>query len=121
TGAVVTAKDTVTRTYTVTGTDTNGCSNTATRLVLAKVQPKFQFASGSICSGSGIPMTLLFYNSPNILYSWTPGAGLSGTIGIPTCSTQVTRTYTVTGNLNGCKAIQTVTITVDSVPQACIT
>jgi gliding motility-associated-like protein len=83
---------TVTATYTVTGTNSNGCSRTATRVITVNPLPVLTVNNGSICAGQVFTMTpsgatTYTYSSPGNTVS--PGVGIT--------------TYSVTGtNANGC-------------------
>lgn len=102
---------TATTTYTVTGTDVNGCTNTATTTitvnpsltVTAAVSP-----SSTVCSGTMVTLNGFGGSS----YSWTGGV----TDGVPFSATATT-TYTVTGSdVSGCTGTATITVTVDPTP-----
>jgi hypothetical protein len=98
-----------TQTYTVTGTDVNGCSNTAQVTVTVNPSPNVSGGNNqSICIGS--PVTLS--GSGAINYSWNNGV-VNGTTFTPLA----TQTYTVTGtNANGCSNTAQVTVTVNPLP-----
>ncbi|PLW95187.1 MAG: hypothetical protein C0592_00560, partial [Marinilabiliales bacterium] len=95
TGATVTASPTSTTTYTVTGTDANGCTNTA--FVLFEIFPLPVIDAGpdqAICLGD----TAQLQGSGAFIYDWTPGATLSDTtIANPLAFPTVTTTYYLTG------------------------
>jgi len=102
-------------TYTVTGTDANGCQNTAT--VTITVNPLPTVTSGtdtSICTGSSVVLQANGASS----YQWTPTNGLSNpNISNPIASPLTSTTYTVTGtDANGCQNTATVNVTVDPLP-----
>lgn len=110
-----TANPSSTTTYTVTGTATNGCINTAT--VTVTVNPKPNVSAGAnqnICIGSATTLSA----TGAINYSWTPSTGLSCiNCANPTASPSITTTYTVTGtDNNGCTNTATVTVTVNPIP-----
>jgi len=98
-------------TYTVTGTDLNGCTNTATASVTLSTSPSVGvniIPSTSICIGSSV--TLM--GTGAISYSWNNGV----IDGVP-FTPLTTNTYTVTGtNGIGCSDTMTVTITVNPIP-----
>jgi hypothetical protein len=110
-GATVTDAPTVTTTYTVTGTDGNGCTNTATVMVTVNPLPNVTATStGPICAGNSAQLSA----SGASTYNWQPGnlSGASVTVA-PTSTT----TYTVTGtDANGCSNTATVTLTVNPLP-----
>jgi len=101
-----------TDTYTVTGTDANGCMNTATATVTVNSLPSVMGMSSdmdnAICTGSSVTLTGMGAST----YTWTGGV-TDGSSFIPT----TTDTYTVTGtDANGCMNTATITITVNSLP-----
>ena len=116
TGATVTADPTTTTTYTVTGTDINGCTNSTLVTVTVNPPPTITIspASVTICEGASTTLTA----SGADTYAWSPAAGLSATTGSTvTASPSNTTTYTVTGtDSNGCENTQTVTVTVNTPP-----
>ncbi len=104
-------------TYTVTGTDVNGCTNTA--LVSITVNPlpiiSISPSSNAICIGSSVNLT----GSGAATYAWMPG-NLNGTT--VTDSPTITTTYTVTGtDVNGCTNTDTASITVYAQPTITVT
>jgi hypothetical protein len=82
-GAIVTP--TAGATYTVTGTDVNGCNNTTVSSVTVNAAPVISVNSGSICSGNSFTII----PSGATTYSYSSG----GAVVSPTTSTN----YTVTG------------------------
>ena len=110
-----TANPAVTTTYTVTGTDANGCQNMST--VTVSVNPLPIIDAGphrNICMGTAITITA----TGGISYTWSPGTGLScTTCDSPVASPAVTTTYTVTGTSTaGCSNTDTMSITVNPLP-----
>ncbi|RYY66902.1 MAG: hypothetical protein EOO12_02805, partial [Chitinophagaceae bacterium] len=116
TGALVTASPATTTTYTVTGTDGSGCSNTAQVTITVNTNPTVTASAAptSICTGSSSTLSA----SGAGTYSWSPATGLSATSGSPvTANPAGTTTYTVTGtNAAGCTGTATVTLTVNPKP-----
>jgi len=101
---------TITNTYTVTGTDANGCSNTSTVSVTVNDLPTVvgTVTDNDICTGSSVTFT----GSGAITYNWTGGV----TDGSP-FTPSATNTYTVTGtDVNACSNTSTVTVTVNNLP-----
>jgi gliding motility-associated-like protein len=98
--------------YTVTGTDVNGCKNTATLTVTGWALPTFTLNnnSPSICSGQSVSITA---NPPALTYSWSTGAS-GQTISVsPSSNTS----YTVTGtDANGCKSNAIASVNILSLP-----
>ncbi|MGN6568027.1 MAG: gliding motility-associated C-terminal domain-containing protein [Flavipsychrobacter sp.] len=110
-----TATPVVTTTYVVTGSDTNGCSNSDTVVITVKSLPKVSAGSDqSICSGH----TTYINASGASTYVWSPASGLA----CSTCASSKvtitgTTTYVVTGTDNyGCADSDSVTITVNPSP-----
>jgi len=121
TGTTVIASPTTTTTYTVTGTDINGCINSTTVLVTVLPKPNVSVspASATICNGGNV----ILIASGAVTYSWSPATGLSATTGTTvTASPIITTIYTVTGtNASSCTNTATVTITVNPLPVITIT
>lgn len=95
--------------YTVTGTDGNGCTNTATKTITVNSLPTvFAYATATtVCSGSSITLSGL---GTATSFAWTGGA-IDGVPFIPSAAT-----YTVTGtDDNGCSGTATKTISVNPV------
>ncbi|MGB4843189.1 MAG: YCF48-related protein, partial [Ferruginibacter sp.] len=68
-------------------------------------------ASATVCAG--VPVQLLASGN-STSYSWSPTTGLSNpNIANPIATVNTTTTYTVTGTLNNCTKLATVTITVN--------
>lgn len=109
------AYPTTTTVYTVIGTDTNGCKDTAN--VTVSVYPVPNVSAGadkSICAGGSTSLTATGATS----YTWSPAAGLSCTsCANPTASPATTTTYTIIGtDNNGCTDTATIKITVNPLP-----
>lgn len=101
--------------FTVTGTDGNGCVNTAQKTVT--VNPLPIVAAGadvSICIGSTTQLAATGADS----YQWSFATGLdNATIANPVFSGTVTQTFTVLGtDANGCQNTDDVTVTVVTLP-----
>ncbi len=105
-----------TTTYSVTGTDHNGCTGTSTRTVTVnQVQTLSTTASPSsaVCMGSSVTLTGSNFST----YSWSGGI-TNGVSFSPTTAT----TYTVTATAgNGCTRTGSVSIAINSLPTAWIT
>jgi gliding motility-associated-like protein len=106
--------------YTVTSTDANGC--TATASVTVTVNPPLSVVTAgtaSVCPGFSTPISAIAANGAGsgYTYSWSPAAGLSDpAIDMPTATPAVTTTYTVTVN-DGCSPAVTATVTVTALPK----
>lgn len=100
---------TVTTTYTVIGTDANGCVNTDNVLVTIKPLPATDAGlDQSICIGN----QAIFNATGAFSYSWSNGVANN----VPFFPT-TTANYIVTGtNTNGCIKTDTMTITVNALP-----
>lgn len=102
TGSSISVNPTVTTSYTVTGTASNGCQSVAISTVnvysgsTITVTP----SAPGICQGGSVTMTAS--NGSN--FTWSPATGLSGTSGpVVTATPSASITYTVSGNNNnGC-------------------
>jgi hypothetical protein len=107
-GTTVTVSPAASTTYTVTGTDVFGCTNTQTVAVAVNPLPNVTASSTltTICNGSSVSLD----GSGAASYSWMPGSLSGSTVSVsPTAST----TYTVTGtDANGCTNTSTVAISV---------
>ncbi|WP_276132869.1 PKD domain-containing protein [Polluticoccus soli] len=104
-----------TTTYTVIGTDNNGCKDTNT--VTVTVDPLPSVTAGlnqAICLGDSAQIQATGATT----YSWSPATGLSCTnCANPKASPAVTTQYVVTGiNSNGCSDTGIVTVAVNGLP-----
>jgi hypothetical protein len=107
-----------TQTYTVTGTDANGCQNTDQVTVTVFPQP-------NVIAGATSPIiecqTAQLTAGGLVSYNWVNTAGLDATIASPnTALTDVTplanATYTVTGlDANGCAGSATISVAVNPI------
>lgn len=113
------ANPTTTTSYVVTGTDANGCVNTATSVVTVNPLPVISISPSavSICVG-GAGATLLASGAGAGSYSWSPSTGLSSAgIYNPLANPTATTSYVVTGtDVNGCVNTATSTVTVIPLP-----
>ncbi|MBK9733135.1 MAG: T9SS type A sorting domain-containing protein [Chitinophagaceae bacterium] len=108
----------VTTIYTVTGTDGNGCSKTATVPITVSALPSVDagntvtITQGNTTIIGGIPTAS--GNEP-FIYSWTPTTGLdSSNVSNPTASPTDTTTYTVTViDVNECSNIDSILVIVN--------
>jgi Secretion system C-terminal sorting domain/Calx-beta domain len=111
-GSSVTVNPTANTTYTVTGTNAAGCTNTATVTITSLPRPTIAATAvnNTICSGNAISMTA----TGGSTYTWLPGLLTGSTVtDLPSAST----TYTVTGvGSNGCNNTATVAIAVNASP-----
>ncbi|MDP4265832.1 MAG: PKD domain-containing protein [Bacteroidota bacterium] len=102
-----------TTSYTVTGTDLNGCS--ASNSVIVTVNPLPFVSTGSdltICNGSSTMLSAYGANT----YTWNSGKCTDAACNLSVVSPTTTTTYTVTGSdLNGCTASEDVIVNVITV------
>jgi subtilisin-like proprotein convertase family protein len=106
-----------TNAYIVTGTDTNGCTNTALITITVNTLPSVTASSDApsdaVCTGGSVTLT----GSGATSYAWTG----SITDGMP-FAPSATDTYTVTGtDNNGCSGTAMITITLNSLPVVDVT
>ncbi len=107
----------ITRTYSVTGTNSYGCSASTSRSIYVNPEVIVSIAGASeICSESSTTLTA---SGQGVQYvSWSPSTGLSSTSGSTvTAAPSSTTTYTVTGsNQGGCSGSTQYTLTVKPKP-----
>lgn len=112
------ATPSVSTTYTVTGTDANGCSTQATILISVNVVTPITAAntSGLVCVSDSATLQANGATS----YNWQPVIGLSNVSGANiNASPSVNTTYTVSSiDANGCTSSATVAVDVDPLPVA---
>ena len=100
-----------TTTYTVTGTDVNSCTNTATIMVTINPLPSVSFTtfpSATVCAGTSVALS----GTGASTYAWSGGI----TNAVPFIANS-TNTYTVTGtNANGCTNTSSATVNVNPLP-----
>ncbi len=110
-GVVFNVSPSVTTVYTVTGSNSSGCTNTKTVQITVNPTPTITaLASPSIlCSGGSSTLTA----TGAISYTWLPVAVTGGTIVVtPTVNT----TYTVIGATGQCSSTRTVQVNVGTTP-----
>jgi len=109
TGTSITVNPTSTTTYSVTGTDANGCSNTADINVTVLPGPVVTTTGATICEGETANITA----SGATNYVWDNSMTGSSINVSPTSTT----TYTVSGtDGSGCTGIATAIVTVNPLP-----
>ncbi|TWO30723.1 HYR domain-containing protein, partial [Seonamhaeicola sediminis] len=115
---------TSTQTYTVTGTDANGCQNTDSITVTVNPLPTVSASNnGPVCIGDTINLNATFTNngssSSAVSYSWTGPNGFSSSLEDPSLTAVLASdgiyTVSVTDN-NGCVNTATTTVTVTPDP-----
>lgn len=105
-----TVTPTATTTYTVTGTDSHGCSSNTPYIVYLQEPPAITVSASpsSICVGEPVTMTATASNTTSP-YTWQPGSFTGPAISV---TPSVTTTYTVTAS-SGCgtaTAYQTINV-----------
>ncbi|MBK6984029.1 MAG: T9SS type A sorting domain-containing protein [Bacteroidetes bacterium] len=95
-----------TSSYTVSGTGTNGCVNSAIETITVNATPTLAITGNTnICNGSTSTLT----GSGATSYTWDSGANTTTISVTPT----ITTTYTLTGdNGNGCSSLLPVTVSI---------
>ncbi len=97
-----------TQTYTVTGTDVNGCANTAQTTVTVNALPMVGAGTNqTVCAGTQVTLN----GSGASSYAWNNGVS-NGVSFVP----NNTQTYTVTGTTSGCVNTAQVTVSVNPLP-----
>ncbi len=106
----ISVSPTLSSTYTVTGTDANGCNNIDSATVFVNALPVISAgADVSICTGNSSTLTASGGNN----YLWNTTATTTSISVSPTLSS----TYTVTGtDANGCINIDSATVFVNALP-----
>jgi gliding motility-associated-like protein len=110
--------------YTVTGTDDNNCSNTATVSVIVREQPLAGFTlNTAYCQNEGAPTPVLNTGAQSGVFSASPaGLSIDPSTGQINLSASTTGTYTITNFIaadNGCPEVaETFEVRVKLVPTA---
>ncbi|MDD5570625.1 MAG: YCF48-related protein, partial [Bacteroidales bacterium] len=105
----VTVNPTVTTTYSVTGTDGNGCTSSAQAIVTVNPLPIITVNSPSICIGATATLTASGGDS----YSWDSGSSDNPLTVNPT----ITTTYLITGtDGNSCSNTNQTVVTINPLP-----
>lgn len=110
-----TATPTTATTYTVVGTNANGCQNSASITVIVNTLPSISAGSdATICVGQSTGLLA----SGGVSYVWNANPSLSSTtVANPTATPTTTTTYTVVGtDANGCQNTANVTVNVNTLP-----
>lgn len=114
TGSPLNVSPIVSTTYSVVGTDINGCRASALTSVTVNSLPNASAGPDvAICFGGNTTLT----GGGGITYSWLPTTGLSNpALSNPSASPTVTTNYSVyVTDINGCVDIDTVRVTVNSI------
>ena len=112
TGSAAVLSPTNNTTYTVTGTNSFGCTSTATSTIIVNPNPTITAVASPTNICNGLPS--LLNASGGATYTWSPVSSNSNTLVVtPT----VTTTYSVSGsNTLGCVIMQTVSVLVSPTP-----
>ena len=113
TGSQITVSPATSSTYTVTGTNLNGCTNTATVSITVNALPSININANPqyICTGNSTVLSASGATS----YNWSNGMTGSTITVYPTNTT----IYTVTGtNSSNCSNTATISVTVETTPNA---
>jgi PKD repeat protein len=115
TGASVVVTPTATTCYTVSGTNSSGCTNSLQLCVMVNSVPAVQASgSGTICNGSVVSLSA----SGASTYTWSNGANSASILVTPTIST----CYTVMGgNGTGCTGSAVACVSVEATPAVSVT
>ncbi|MDD3630871.1 MAG: T9SS type A sorting domain-containing protein, partial [Bacteroidales bacterium] len=116
TGSSITVNPTTATTYTVTGTDANGCENTATVSISVNPLPTVSASAtpSELCIGESTTISA----SGAITYEWDNGETTESF----TVTPDETTTYVVTGaDDNGCENTAEITVIVNPLPLIMIT
>lgn len=116
----VTVSPPMNQSYTVTGSDANGCANIAITNVSVTPNPTISVPSQTICSGQTATLSASGASS----YTWIPGSNNTTTLTVSPVSSSV---YTITGSVGSCSSaitssvevISSLTLTVNS-PTICM-
>ena len=113
-----TASPSATTTYTVTGTDANGCTDTDQVTITVNAASVTASSGVTVCNGAFANISAAGTNA--VSYSWSPSASLNNAaVSNPVATPSVTTTYTVTlTDINGCLATDSVTVTINQLPSA---
>jgi len=117
TGTTVTGSPATTTPYTVTGTDANGCKNTAIATINVISNPTITVVGGAMCIGQ--QTVILTANSNAGSFVWSPAAGLSATTGSTVTANPTTvgpNTYTIIASAGSCTVSTMATVTVNPLP-----
>ncbi len=113
TGTPVVATPTANTTYTITGTDVNGCVNTNTVTINVAPTPTLTINAvpGAVCAGQSVVLN----GATATTYTWSANAGSVNTA-TATVTPSITDTYTLTGSIGTCTSSAVTTVTVNPVP-----
>ena len=119
-GDTINTSPMVTTNYSVTGTSSFGCINSANTTVTVNPVPSLTItaSSYSLCAGASATLTA---SGAVVIYNWLPYADLNTNNGSTVIANPSTTTvYSVTGTTGSCSTVNTIKVTVNpspSVPQ----
>lgn len=115
TGSVLTANPSASTTYSILGTDANGCYRSVNTTVTVHPIPAIAVNGSGICVGQ---QTATLTASGSSTYSWTPGIGLSATTGsLVLANPNASTSYSIQAtDVNGCLSYTTTTVAVWNLP-----
>jgi gliding motility-associated-like protein len=117
TGNTISVNPAVTTTYTITGTDQKGCTDSTTVTVKLNVIPVITAKGDTICFGKTTPLNA----SGATTYLWSPTTGLNSATGSSVIAgPPSTTTYTITGTDNN-NCVGSTTVVVDVKPAPVVT
>ena len=115
-GSTVTANPNSTITYSILGTDLNGCTGTTNSTVTVNPLPVITVSSvdSVLCNGE----TTTIIASGGSTYNWSPSTGLNSATGDTVIANPIVNTtYTVVGfNSFGCQSSTSISIVVNQLP-----
>jgi hypothetical protein len=113
-GVSITVSPASTTNYTVTVTNNNGCTTTASRTVTVNAVPNVLVTGTNvICEGNSTTISATANGGSGFAYLWSNGATTSSILVTPTSSTIYSVTVT---NANGCTGTQSRAVTVNPTP-----
>ena len=119
TTATTIATPTATTLYTVSVTDGNGCSKTASVNVTVSPLPNVSATTPNPVCANATTASFGISSPGSSTYSWSPTTGLSNPTSATTTATPTaTTTYTVTGKLGICSATSSVVVIANPLPSA---
>jgi len=114
-GTTLTISPNASTSYTVVGTDANGCANQAylTQSVSALPNVQASVSQNALCAGESTTLTA----SGGLTYNWLPNGPVGTLNSVLVTTPTTTTTYTIEGfNANGCYHTAFLTVTVNPLP-----
>jgi gliding motility-associated-like protein len=119
-GAAFTSTPAANTTYTVVGTDFNGCKGSSSVAIVVNSLTQPNMVPLTTCANA--PITIGYPNDPALTYAWSGGLVPLPNISDPSVTIPATTTYTVTiTDSNGCTIAKSVTVNVNNNLQVNIT